>query len=215
LSADAGQPWLRRRQTAKLHIDLPTFRMTSAFEKHKSHLIGVWSLISAEMYDSEGADRKLLHKPYGDDPHGKVVVSSSGYLLATLVAPPGLQPLASDDWTLATDEEVVRVGRSLTSYGGFMNVKEQEDGSLLWDTMVEIASNPNWVGKPQTRVARFEEKDGEAYMTLNPVKWYTLKVSHVRFTASRPDVRLPRMAQRFEASSNGGGSVSEDFSVPA
>ena len=150
--------------------------MADVFEKHKSHLIGVWSLISANMYDSEGPDRELLFKPYGENPQGKVVVSSSGYLLATLVAPAGLEPVGSEHWTMATDEEVLRVGRSLTSYGGFMTVKEQEDGSLLWDTKVEIASNPNWIGQPQTRVARFREENGEAYMTLNPLKWYILKV---------------------------------------
>ncbi|KIW71149.1 hypothetical protein PV04_03348 [Phialophora macrospora] len=150
--------------------------MANAFEKHKHNLVGVWSLISAEMYDSDNAaDRTLLVKPYGDTPQGKVVVSASGYLLATLVAPAGLEPLAADDWALATDAEVLRVGRSVTTYGGFMTVAEQDDGSLLWHTNVEVAINPNWVGKPQTRIARFSEHDGQAYMTLNPVKWYTLK----------------------------------------
>jgi hypothetical protein len=152
--------------------------MAPVFEKHKSALVGVWTLISAEMYDSEGPDRKILLKPYGDDPQGKVVISSSGYLLATLVSPPGLKALSQDDWMHATDEEVLRVGRALTSYGGFMELHEQDDGSLLWHTKVEIASNPNWIGKMQTRVARSVEENGEGYMTLNPVKWYTLQVSY-------------------------------------
>jgi hypothetical protein len=78
----------------------------------------------------------------------------------------------------ATDEEVLRVGRALTSYGGFMELHEQDDGSLLWHTKVEIASNPNWIGNMQTRVARSVEENGEGYMTLNPVKWYTLQVSY-------------------------------------
>ncbi|ETI23425.1 hypothetical protein G647_05227 [Cladophialophora carrionii CBS 160.54] len=150
--------------------------MANDFTKNKHNLVGVWSLISAAMYDSDKPDRTLLAKPHGDNPQGKVVISSSGYLLATLVAPEGLQPVASDDWALATDDEVLRVGRSLTTYGGFLTVNERDDGSLLWQTTVEIASNPNWVGKPQTRIARFSEHDGQAYMTLNPVKWYTLKV---------------------------------------
>lgn len=152
--------------------------MTNVFSKHADKLVGVWKLISAEMYSSDSPkDRTLLGKPYGDDPQGKVVVSSSGFLLATLVAPAGLEtPLSSDDWSLATDEEVLRVGRSLTTYGGFMTVEEQSDGSLLWHTNVEIAINPNWIGKPQIRVARFSQVDGESYMTLNPVKWYTMKV---------------------------------------
>ncbi|OAP56999.1 hypothetical protein AYL99_09111 [Fonsecaea erecta] len=145
----------------------------NVFDKHKHILSGVWTLISAEMYDSEGPDRKLLSKPYGDDPQGKVVISNSGFLLATLVAPPGLEPLES---TEPTDAEVLRIGRSLTSYGGFMTLSEQADGSLLWHTQVEIASNPSWIGKPQTRVARYTKAaDGGEYMMLNPVKWYTLK----------------------------------------
>jgi hypothetical protein len=99
---------------------LSLFEMANAFEKHKSILVGVWSLISAQMFDSEGPDRNLISKPYGDNPQGKVVVSSSGFLLATLMGPSGLEPLASDDWALATDKEVLRVGRSLVTYGGFM-----------------------------------------------------------------------------------------------
>ncbi|KIW27045.1 uncharacterized protein PV07_06825 [Cladophialophora immunda] len=146
--------------------------MANVFDKHKDKLAGVWSLISAEMYDSEGPERNFLDKPYGDDPQGKVVVSASGFLLATLVAPPGLEPIASAD---PTDAELLRIGRHLITYGGFMTLSEQDDGSLLWHTKVEVACNPNWIGKLQTRVARLSEKDGEKYMTLNPVKWYTLK----------------------------------------
>ncbi len=190
--------------------------MANVFEKHKSKLVGVWSLVTAAMYDSEGPDRKLLSMPYGDDPQGKVVVSSSGFLLATLVSPNGLEPLASDDWTESTDEEVVRIGRSLTTYGGFMTVQEQDDGSLLWHTKVEIGNNPNWIGKPQIRVARFEEENGESYMTLNPVKWYTLKVC---FPCSDVFVECEliqccRMAKRHEESSNGEGSPLEDPDCP-
>ena len=190
--------------------------MANVFEKHNSKLAGVWSLISAHMYDSDASDRKLLFKPYGDDPQGKVVLSSSGYLLATLVSPPGLQGLASDDWALATDEEVLRVGRSLTSYGGFMTVQEQDDGSLLWHTKVEIASNPNWIGKPQTRIARFSEEGGEAYMTLNPVKWYTMKVRliiHQRQTHDSTDNTSFRMVQEHEASSNGARSAPDQCMI--
>ncbi|EXJ72050.1 uncharacterized protein A1O5_04553 [Cladophialophora psammophila CBS 110553] len=146
--------------------------MTNVFDKHKDKLVGVWTLISAEMYDSEEPDRKLLDKPFGDDPQGKVVISASGYLSGTLVKPEGLEPLASSD---PTDAELLRIGRSLTTYGGFMTLLEQDDGSFLWHTKVEIGCNPNWIGKPQTRVARFREENGVAYMTLNPVKWYTLK----------------------------------------
>ncbi|KIX98034.1 uncharacterized protein Z520_06113 [Fonsecaea multimorphosa CBS 102226] len=150
--------------------------MSNVFDKHKSLLSGVWTLISAEMYDSEGPDRKLLAKPYGDDPQGKVVISASGFLLATLVMPPGLEPLENPSpGQQPTDAEVLRIGRSLTSYGGFMTLSEQDDGSLLWHTQVEIASNPSWIGKPQTRVARHSQVDGVEYMMLNPVKWYTLK----------------------------------------
>ena len=181
--------------------------MANVFEKHKSKLVGVWSLYSAEMFDSEGSDRKLVLKPYGDDPQGKVVVSSSGFLLATLVSPNGLEPLASNDWALSTDEEVLRVGRNLTTYGGFMTVQEQDDGSLLWHTKVEIANNPNWVGKPQIRVARFREENGEAYMTLNPVKWYTLKVRLQHVPVNEKYVLMNyyyyRTVQRHEESLNG------------
>lgn len=152
---------------------------TNVFDKYSDKLTGVWSLVTAAFYDSEGPDKRLLSQPFGDSPLGKVVIAKSGYLSAILLQPPGLAPVSSgDDWAKATDEEVLRVGRHLTTYGGPMTLLEREDGSLLWHTMVEVANNPNLIGKPQTRIAHYEveEGSGKEYMTLYPVKWYTLEV---------------------------------------
>lgn len=150
--------------------------MANLFEKHHDKLTGVWSLITCEMYDGEGPDKKLLWKPHGDEPLGKVVISKSGYLLATLVPPAVMTPLASDEWTEASDEDVLRIGRRLTTYGGPMVLHEREDGGFIWYTTVEVAHNPNMIGKQQIRRADFEEQDGTAYMTLRPVKEYILRV---------------------------------------
>lgn len=88
------------------------------FEKHSAQLSGTWKLVSWEMFDSEEAPKTLLAKPHGDSPLGRVVISQSGYLSAILVPPMVMAPLSSDDWQLASDEEVLRIGRSLTTYAG-------------------------------------------------------------------------------------------------
>ncbi|EXJ80344.1 hypothetical protein A1O1_08488 [Capronia coronata CBS 617.96] len=150
--------------------------MTNVFKKHRDKLAGAWSLVSWEMYDAEGPEKKLVSRPHGDKPLGKVVISQSGYLCAILVKPASLTPLQSDDWSKASDEEVLRIGRNLTSYAGPMDLHETKDGGLLWHTTVEIANNPNWIGKLQTRRAEYSEQDGVAYMTLRPVKAYVHKV---------------------------------------
>ncbi|KAL2428975.1 hypothetical protein ABEF95_010927 [Exophiala dermatitidis] len=152
--------------------------MTNVFEKHRDKLAGVWALTSWEMYDSEGPEGKLVSRPHGDNPLGKVVISQSGYLSAILVTPSCLTPpLPSDDWSQASDEAVLRIGRNLTTYAGPMEVHERDNnsGELLWHTTVEIAHNPNWIGKPQTRLAKYSEEDGVLYMTLRPVKPYVHK----------------------------------------
>ncbi|KIX10469.1 uncharacterized protein Z518_01552 [Rhinocladiella mackenziei CBS 650.93] len=148
--------------------------MTNVFEKYSDKFSGVWNLISWEMYDSDGPDKKLVSKPHGDDPLGKAVISPSGYLSAILVPRACMTPFLSDEWGHASDEEVLRVSRNLTAYAGPMTLLESEngDGSFLWHTAVEIANNPNWVGKLQTRKAVYSEENGIAYMTLEPVKWY-------------------------------------------
>ncbi len=150
--------------------------MTNVFEKHSAKLTGVWSLLTYEMFDSEGPDRKLLSKPHGDEPLGKVVISKSGYLSAILVPSSVLSPLPSDYLMEASDEALARICRRLSTYSGFMTLLEREDGGFLWHTMVEVSNNPNWVGKEQTRRVDYFEDNGEAYMILRPVKDYLFPV---------------------------------------
>ncbi|KEF52002.1 uncharacterized protein A1O9_11992 [Exophiala aquamarina CBS 119918] len=145
------------------------------FEKHGKLLSGTWALISWEMFDSEEDDKTLLSKPHGDSPLGRVVISQSGYLSAILVPPMVMSQLASDDWQLASDDDVLRIGRSFTSYCGPITLFERDDGGFLWHTTVEIAHNPNWIGKPQTRRVDHSVEGGADYMTLRPNKEYTLK----------------------------------------
>lgn len=146
------------------------------FEKYSAKISGTWKLISWEMFDSEEADKTLLSKPHGDSPLGRVVISQTGYLCALLIPPMVMSPLASDDWQLASDDEVLRIARSLTSYAGPITLFERDDGGLLWHTTVEIANNPNWIGKLQTRRADYGVEGGTEYMTLRPNKDYTMKV---------------------------------------
>ncbi|KAI1612124.1 Lipocalin-like domain-containing protein [Exophiala viscosa] len=147
---------------------------TNVFDKHSDKLAGVWNLISFEMFDMDNP-HKVLHKPHGDEPLGKVVISTSGYLSAILRSPLDMKPLENDEWIKASDEEVLHAVRSLSCYAGPMTLLEREDGGFLWHTQVEISHNPNWIGKAQTRNADYSEEDGQAYMTLRPVTPYSLK----------------------------------------
>lgn len=155
---------------------------TNVFEKYKDTFAGVWSLLTYEMWDSDGPGKKLLYKPHGDEPLGKVVISGSGYLSAILIPPSVLVPLKSSDTLMgATDEELARIARPLSAYSGFMTLHETDQPQkFVWHTKVEVSANPNWIGKDQTRrVEYFETDDGEKFMTLNPVKDYPLPVSFV------------------------------------
>jgi hypothetical protein len=149
----------------------------NVFDKHRDKLAGVWSLLSFEFFDSEGPDKKLVRKPHGDKGFGRVVISPAGYLSGILASPAVMDPLPSDDWAAASDEEVVRISRGFNAYSGPMTLHEREDGGLLWHTNVEIALNPNWIGKQQTRRADYWEEDGISYMTLRPVRYYLQPVS--------------------------------------
>lgn len=184
------------------------------FENHRDKLSGAWSLVSWEMFDSDGPEKKLVSRPHGDSPLGKVVISQSGYLSAILINPSVLTPIQSDNWSQASNEEVLRIGRNLTSYAGPLTLHEGEDGGLLWHTTVEIAHNPNWIGKPQTRRADYSVEDGVAYMTLRPVKPYVHKVSLLADkpqsgSKCRPNVASRMVPQRGEYS-NGRRSPHEN-----
>ncbi|KAL6245178.1 hypothetical protein RBB50_007953 [Rhinocladiella similis] len=149
--------------------------MTNVFDKYSSTFSGVWSLLTYEMYDSEGPDRNLLYKPHGDTPLGKVVISQSGYLSAILIPPAVLTPLPSDYLMKASDEALARIARPLSAYSGFMTLNETDDqGKFVWHTKVEVSANPNWIGKEQTRRVEYFEDGGDKYMTLNPVRDYPL-----------------------------------------
>ncbi|KAI1623024.1 hypothetical protein EDD37DRAFT_633623 [Exophiala viscosa] len=108
---------------------------TNVFDKHSDKLAGVWSLISFEMFDMDNP-HKVLHKPHGDEPLGKVVISTSGHLSAILRSPLDMEPLENDEWIKASDEEVLHAVRSLSCYAGPMTLLEREDGGFLWHTQV-------------------------------------------------------------------------------
>jgi len=145
------------------------------FEKHAKLLSGAWKCISWEMVDSEN-DKSVLSKPHGDSPLGRVVISQSGYLCASLVPPMLMSPLHHDESELASDEEVLRLGRGLATYAGPITLFEREDGGFLWHTTVEIAHKPDWIGKPQVRRMDHNVEGGVDYMTLRPDERYILKV---------------------------------------
>lgn len=156
------------------------------------------------MFDSEGPDRKLLFKPHGDEPLGKVVISRSSYLSAILVPPSVLSPLPNDYLMEASDEALARIGRCLSTYSGFMTLVEREDGGLLWHTMIEVSNNPNWIRKEQTRRVDYFEEDGVPHMLLRPVNDYLLPVCALSLQLYGRTDQAYRMAGKLVPSSSGG-----------
>lgn len=150
--------------------------MGNVFQKHNDKFTGVWSLVSWEVYDFDSPEKKLIFKPHGDNPNGKAVISKSGYSSTIMVPSACLEPLKSDDWAQASDEEVLRIGRNLTTYSGFVTLLEDENGGYMCHTLVQISNNPNWIGKQQVRRAEYTIEDGVEYMTLWPPRVFVQKV---------------------------------------
>lgn len=150
--------------------------MSNKFSKYSENLAGVWKLLSYDLYDTDGPDKKLLGTPYGNEPMGRIVISSSGYISALVVSPASMEPFSVEELVKAPDDELLRVARGISAYAGFMHLIEREDGGLKWFTTIETANTPNWVGKQQIREADWYEENGVAYMILKPVKWIYLQV---------------------------------------
>jgi hypothetical protein len=69
----------------------------------------------------------------------------------------------------ASDEDIVRVARSLTNYAGPYTLVEKE-GEIWSECEVDIALDPSWIGSLQVRKVELGEREGKKVLVLRPVQ---------------------------------------------
>jgi hypothetical protein len=150
---------------------------------HRSALTGVWKCVSFEFHDTSGPEAKLIAKPHGDSPLGRVQISHNAYLSAHVVNPDRMKGPLPSGKTMQEggDAEVAHVARGWSMYFGHFELFEDEEG-LFWRTKVEISSDPGIVGGIQERRVGFEEVDGRRLMVLRPTGEMTMEVCSAFFS---------------------------------
>lgn len=145
--------------------------MENIWSEYADAISGVWKCVSFEMFDGTGPDKTLIAKPHGDNPLGRASISPKGWLSAHLARPERMHRLRSGKpWQTAPDKEVAYVARGLSMYCGYLQLFKDDDGNLFWQTKVEIASDPGWMGGLQERKVTLSEEGGKQYMVLEPVE---------------------------------------------
>jgi hypothetical protein len=146
------------------------------WNEYRDKIAGGWSCVTYEMFDGSGPDKKLIAKPHGDNPLGKVLVSRNGYLSAHIARRDRMGPLPSGKaWQTGEDKEVAHVARGLSMYCGYLELFKDDDG-LWWQTRVEVCSDPNRIGGLEVRRLEYFEENGKAFMILQPKQDMILEV---------------------------------------
>ena len=147
--------------------------------QYSSKMAGGWKCISYHVYDGNGPDKKLVAKPHGDEPLGRVLLSPNGWLSAHMAKPERMKPLPSGKaWQQGGDAEVAYVARGLSMYCGYLKLFKDDDGGLYWQTKVEVCSDPHNMGSIQERKLRRWEEGGKTFMELQPKNDMVLEVCH-------------------------------------
>lgn len=148
------------------------------WKQYRDRFAGGWRCVSFECFDSSGPGKKLIAKPHGDEPLGRVLISRHGFLSAHMARPDRAgQPLPSGKVLQeGGDAEVADVARGLSMYCGYLELFEDEHG-LWWQTRVEVSSDPRRMGGLEVRRIEYFEKDGKAFMILQPEKDMVIEVS--------------------------------------
>ncbi|KAL2826155.1 Lipocalin-like domain-containing protein [Aspergillus pseudoustus] len=137
-------------------------------------ITGTWALQTFGLYlpdTTPTPDTPALLHPLGNAPLGRITFTADGYMSCTLTSRDAAAPIESASWVVASDEEVVSAARAMTTYCGPFRLYKDSDndnGQALLATAVDIALDPNWMGKPQVR--RWELRDGEKTLVLRPVQ---------------------------------------------
>lgn len=135
-------------------------------------ITGTWALKSFGLHPAASPSSAALFQPLGGHPLGRIIFTPENYMSCTLTSRDAASPMESPSWIVANDDEVLDAARAMTTYCGPFRVYEQ-DGQQLLSTNVDIALDPNWIGKPQVR--RWE-LHGDRTLVLRPVQEFTLPV---------------------------------------
>lgn len=74
------------------------------------------------------------------------------------------------------------MARGLSMYCGWLELFEDDEGSLFWETRVEVSSDPNRKGGKEVR--RVELRNGGRMMVLKPVRDMVMEVSPFCFVSA-------------------------------
>ncbi|KIM93598.1 hypothetical protein OIDMADRAFT_137539 [Oidiodendron maius Zn] len=146
--------------------------------KSQAKLIGCWKLVKFQVFLGDGPDALPLSQPHGTETFGRIMFSKEGWMSAALTPPERAKPISTEDWSMASDEDVLWVARAFTAYMGPYRAYERNN-ELILECNVEIALDPSWIGSMQKRRVTFSEMDGKKYMTLKPTQFLVLPVSTV------------------------------------
>lgn len=151
--------------------------MTSVWPEYRDQIAGGWKCISFELFDCSSSERKLLAKPHGENPLGRVSISANAWLAAHLSQPDRVNAWKSGQtWQSATDAEIAHVARGMAMYCGYLQLFKDDEGGLYWQTKVEVSSDPNRIGGIEERKVVLQEENGKHYMILEPKQDMLLEV---------------------------------------
>jgi len=122
-------------------------------------LVGSWRLRRWIAIADDGSESS----PMGDAPHGLLVYSGDGTMIA-LMAQADRSRIASDDMTGGTEAERAEAFGSFIAYGGPF----ETDGNVVIHH-VEMSQFPNWVGTVQRRRWELDPSDRLLTLTSPPV----------------------------------------------
>ncbi|EME86811.1 uncharacterized protein MYCFIDRAFT_77372 [Pseudocercospora fijiensis CIRAD86] len=158
--------------------------MTEVWDQYRDLLIGCWENISYEMFVVDASHRRLVAKPHGETPLGRLSISPQGWVAAHLARPDRMGPLPSGKpWMTAPDQEVAHVARGLSMYCGYMKLYRNDEGQLYWQTRVEVSTDPSRMGGIEERKVTLVDEDGKTFLFLEPKQDMLLEVSHASAAA--------------------------------
>lgn len=129
-------------------------------QSYPTHLIGEWKL---ETWTGTSNDGEVLN-PFGNNPLGRLFYTENGSVVLVLMRS-DRKRFASEDPSDRTPGEIEQAFHSFFTYTGTFEVNAE--GGYI-EHQVELCSNPNWVGKAQTRY--FELMGDSLVLTTPPIE---------------------------------------------
>jgi hypothetical protein len=113
---------------------------------NKDRFTGTWRLASFELRSADGQ----VTYPFGEEPVGYIMYNQDGFMSVTFMASER-QKFASNDPQKGTVEEKSAAMDTFFSYCGRYEV---QDNKVVHH--IEVSLFPNWTGKKQERMYKFE-----------------------------------------------------------